>query len=59
MDTVKENYRFTKQEADRRDKAMELVGMTNKSEFMRDAMRRRCEQIEKDNIKKGRAGFMR
>jgi hypothetical protein len=52
MATVKLNFRQTDKECTRMRKAMRTIGMENESEFIRDSLRRRCEQIEGPKRKK-------
>jgi Arc/MetJ family transcription regulator len=40
-------FRQTDKENKRMAEAMKVIGMENDSEFIRDAIRRRCEQIER------------
>lgn len=51
MASVKINFRMTEKERERMVRSMEFIGMENESEFIRDAIRRRMEQIERRKAK--------
>jgi metal-responsive CopG/Arc/MetJ family transcriptional regulator len=49
--TYNHNFRMTEKETGRMGLAMMTIGMENTSEFIRDAIRHRCEQIEDQKTK--------